>query len=84
MTYEVDRPIQNSPFDAPSKHRYIQRGRDPKRVDRQQEPFVNKSASPNQSRRVARATLRDDHVMSEAFDVVAGGDDVMVAAERDG
>lgn len=40
MTYEVDRPIQNSPFDAPSKHWYIQRGRDPKLVDLRRDAFV--------------------------------------------
>jgi len=33
MTYEVDCPIQNSPFDEPARHWYIQRGRDPKLVE---------------------------------------------------
>jgi type III restriction enzyme len=40
MSYEVDRPIQNSPFDEPARHWYIQRGRDPKLVERRRESFV--------------------------------------------
>ena len=40
MTYEVDRPIQNSPYGEPAKHWYIQRGRDPKLVDRRRDSFV--------------------------------------------
>ena len=40
MTYEVDTPIQNSPFDEPARHWYIQRGRDPKLVERRRESFV--------------------------------------------
>ena len=40
MTYEVSEPIQNSPFDEPSKHWYIQRGRDPKIVERRRDAFV--------------------------------------------
>jgi type III restriction enzyme len=40
MTYEVGQPIQNSPFDEPARHWYIQRGRDPKLVDRRRDSFV--------------------------------------------
>ena len=40
MTYEVGQPIQNSPFDEPRKHWYIQRGRDPKLVERRRDAFV--------------------------------------------
>ena len=40
MTYEVGQPIQNSPFELPRKHWYIQRGRDPKLVERRRDAFV--------------------------------------------
>lgn len=40
MTYEVGQPIQNSFFDEPSKHWYIQRGRDPKIIARRRDAFV--------------------------------------------
>jgi type III restriction enzyme len=40
VTYEVDTPIQNSPFDEPARHWYIQRGRDPKLVERRRDSFV--------------------------------------------
>jgi len=40
MTYEVGEPIQNSPYDEPAKHWYIQRGRDPKLVGRRRDAFV--------------------------------------------
>ncbi len=40
MTYEVGQPIQNSPFAEPTKHWYIQRGRDPKLVERRRDSFV--------------------------------------------
>lgn len=40
MTYEVGEPIQNSPFAEPARHWYIQRGRDPKLVERRRDAFV--------------------------------------------
>ena len=40
MTYEVGQPILNGPFDEPSKHWYIQRGRDPKIIARRRDAFV--------------------------------------------
>jgi type III restriction enzyme len=40
VSYEVAQPIQNSPFDPPGKHWYIQRGRDPRLVERRRDAFV--------------------------------------------
>src|SRR4051812_28910981 len=40
MTYEVDRPILNTPSAEPARHWYIQRGRDPKIVGRRRDAFV--------------------------------------------
>ena len=37
MTCEVGLPIPNSPFAEPAKHWYIQRGRDPKLVERRRD-----------------------------------------------
>ena len=40
MSYEVGQPIQSRPFDPPAKHWYIQRGRDPRFVERRRDAFV--------------------------------------------
>lgn len=40
MTYEVDRPIQDSPFEEPARHWYIQRGHDPKLAESRHDSFV--------------------------------------------
>lgn len=45
MTCEVGQPIQNSPFAAPSRHWYSQRGRDPQIVERRRAAFRDDSSA---------------------------------------
>ena len=58
MTYEVDRPIQNSPFAEPAKHWYIQRGRDPKLVDLRRAAFVFGPKNRSEGWDLSDGTLR--------------------------
>lgn len=57
MTYEVGEPIQNSPFDEPERHWYIQRGRDPKLVDRRRDSFVFRPRGQQESWDLSDGTL---------------------------
>ena len=75
MTYEVGQPIQNSPFDEPSKHWYIQRGRDPKLVERRRDSFVfgpkNRSEGWDTSDGTIRPYKRDaeDNDYEDAYEL---------------
>lgn len=58
MSYDVDRPIQNSPFDEHARHWYIQRGRDPKLVERRRESFVFRPKTDRIAWDLSDGTLR--------------------------
>src|SRR5947207_5885623 len=58
MTYEVSQPIQNSPFESPAKHWYIQRGRDPKLVELRRDAFVFGPKNRSEGWDLSDGTLR--------------------------
>ena len=58
MTYEVGQPILNGPFDEPPRHWYIQRGRDPKIVERRRDAFVFGPKNRREGRDLSDGTLR--------------------------
>jgi type III restriction enzyme len=58
VSYEVDAPIQNTPFAEPTRHWYIQRGRDPKIVERRRDAFVFGPKSDREAWDLTDGTLR--------------------------